>query len=45
MHDDQQGTAVVLLAALKNALKVVNKRMDNIRVVVNGLGAAGLGYL
>ena len=46
MHDDQQGTAVVKLAALKNALKVVNKRMDNIiRVVVNGLGAAGLGCL
>jgi malate dehydrogenase (oxaloacetate-decarboxylating) len=41
MHDDQHGTAVVILAALTNALKVVNKRMDEIRVVVNGLGAAG----
>lgn len=42
MHDDQHGTAVVLLAALTNALKVIGKRMDSIRVVVNGLGAAGL---
>ncbi len=41
MHDDQHGTAVVILAALTNALKVVNKRMDEIRIVVNGLGAAG----
>jgi malate dehydrogenase (oxaloacetate-decarboxylating) len=41
MHDDQHGTAVVILAALSNALKVVGKRMEDIRVVVNGLGAAG----
>jgi malate dehydrogenase (oxaloacetate-decarboxylating) len=41
MHDDQHGTAVVLLAALLNALKVVGKRIDRIKVVVNGLGAAG----
>jgi len=41
MHDDQHGTAVVILAALTNALKVVKKRLDEIRVVVNGLGAAG----
>src|SRR5262247_312432 len=41
MHDDQHGTAVVILAALTNALKVVGKRMEEIRVVVNGLGAAG----
>jgi malate dehydrogenase (oxaloacetate-decarboxylating) len=41
MHDDQHGTAVVLLAALINALKVVGKEMQSIRVVVNGLGAAG----
>ena len=41
MHDDQHGTAVVLLAALINALKVVGKSMHEIRVVVNGLGAAG----
>jgi malate dehydrogenase (oxaloacetate-decarboxylating) len=41
MHDDQHGTAVVLLAALLNALKVVGKRIEAIKVVVNGLGAAG----
>jgi len=41
MHDDQHGTAVVLLAALTNALKVVKKDIANVRVVVNGLGAAG----
>jgi malate dehydrogenase (oxaloacetate-decarboxylating) len=41
MHDDQHGTAVVLLAALLNALKVVNKDIRRVRVVVNGLGAAG----
>jgi malate dehydrogenase (oxaloacetate-decarboxylating) len=42
MHDDQHGTAVVLLAALTNALKVVGKRMEEVRIsVVNGLGAAG----
>src|SRR3990172_1678980 len=43
MHDDQQGTAVVILAALQNALKVVGKRLRDVRVVVNGLGAAGVG--
>jgi malate dehydrogenase (oxaloacetate-decarboxylating) len=42
MHDDQHGTAVVILAALKNALKVTGKRVEDVRVVVNGLGAAGL---
>ncbi len=41
MHDDQHGTAVVLLAALLNALKVVGKDVRTIKVVVNGLGAAG----
>jgi len=41
MHDDQHGTAVVILAALTNALKVVGKQMEDIHVVVNGLGAAG----
>jgi malate dehydrogenase (oxaloacetate-decarboxylating) len=41
MHDDQHGTAVVLLAALINALKVVGKDIRRIKVVVNGLGAAG----
>jgi malate dehydrogenase (oxaloacetate-decarboxylating) len=41
MHDDQHGTAVVILAALTNALTVVGKRIENVRVTVNGLGAAG----
>src|ERR1700754_1470258 len=40
-HDDQHGTAVVVLAALINALKIVGKQMDQIKVVVNGVGAAG----
>ena len=41
-HDDQHGTAVVVLAALINALKIVGKKMDGIKVVVNGVGAAGV---
>lgn len=41
-HDDQHGTAVVVLAALINALKIVGKQMDDIRVVVSGVGAAGV---
>ncbi len=41
-HDDQHGTAVVVLAALLNALKVVGKRLDEISVVVTGVGAAGV---
>ena len=40
-HDDQHGTAIIALAGLTNALKVVGKRLENIRVVVNGAGAAG----
>lgn len=40
-HDDQHGTAVVVCAALINALKIVDKRLDQIKVVVNGAGAAG----
>jgi len=41
-HDDQHGTAVVVLAALINALKIVGKRMEEIKVVVLGIGAAGI---
>ena len=41
-HDDQHGTAVVVLAGLINALKIVNKKMTEIEVVVNGSGAAGI---
>ena len=40
-HDDQHGTAVVVLAALLNALKVVKKNIETAKIVVNGLGAAG----
>jgi malate dehydrogenase (oxaloacetate-decarboxylating) len=41
-HDDQHGTAVVTLAALENALKIVGKHMDELRVVIAGVGAAGV---
>lgn len=40
-HDDQHGTAVVVLAALSNALKVVGKRREDVKVVMSGAGAAG----
>jgi malate dehydrogenase (oxaloacetate-decarboxylating) len=42
VHDDQHGTAVVVLAALKNALKVVGKSIEDARIVVSGAGAAGV---
>lgn len=41
-HDDQHGTAVITLAGLKNALKVVDKKIDNIKIVINGAGAAAI---
>lgn len=41
MHDDQHGTAIVILAALLNAVKVVNKRIEDLKVVISGAGAAG----
>ncbi len=44
-HDDQHGTAVVVLAALTNALKVVGKRMEDITVVTSGAGAAGIAII
>ncbi len=40
-HDDQHGTAIVTLAALRNALKVVGKKIADVRIVVSGVGAAG----
>jgi malate dehydrogenase (oxaloacetate-decarboxylating) len=40
-HDDQHGTAVVVLAALTNALRVVGKELGDVRVVISGVGAAG----
>ncbi|MEY2467799.1 MAG: hypothetical protein QOF21_497 [Actinomycetota bacterium] len=41
-HDDQHGTAVVVLAALRNALKIVDKKMEDLKVVIAGVGAAGV---
>ncbi len=41
-HDDQHGTAIVVLAALMNACKVVDKRLDELRIVITGVGAAGV---
>ena len=41
-HDDQHGTAIVTMAALINALKIVDKKMEEIQVVINGAGAAGI---
>lgn len=41
-HDDQHGTAIVTLAALFNALKLVKKSLDSVRIVINGAGAAGV---
>ena len=41
-HDDQHGTAIVVAAALINALKVVGKKMNSVRVVISGAGAAGI---
>lgn len=41
-HDDQHGTAIVVVAGLLNALKVVGKRIEDVRIVVNGIGAAGV---
>ena len=40
-HDDQHGTAIVVTAALINALKIVGKRLEDVRVVCLGVGAAG----
>jgi malate dehydrogenase (oxaloacetate-decarboxylating) len=41
-HDDQHGTAVVVLAALRNALALVEKRIEDLKIVVSGVGAAGV---
>ena len=40
-HDDQHGTAIVVLAALKNSLKLVKKNLSECKIVINGVGAAG----
>ena len=44
-HDDQHGTAIVVGAGLLNALKVVNKKLSDIKIVVNGAGAAGIAIV
>lgn len=41
-HDDQHGTAIIVLAALINALKITGKQLEDLRVVINGVGAAGV---
>lgn len=41
-HDDQHGTAIVVLAALYNALKLVAKELEEVKIVINGAGAAGI---
>ncbi|MDJ0648925.1 MAG: NAD-dependent malic enzyme [Xenococcaceae cyanobacterium MO_188.B19] len=41
-HDDQHGTAIVVLAALYNALKLVGKDLESVKIVINGAGAAGI---
>ncbi len=40
-HDDQHGTAIVVLAALQNALKIVNKKPEDLKIILSGAGAAG----
>ena len=44
-HDDQHGTAIVALAAMRNALKVVGKRLEDVKLVMSGAGAAGTAIL
>jgi malate dehydrogenase (oxaloacetate-decarboxylating) len=44
-HDDQHGTAIVVMAALTNALRVVGKKLDSVRIVMSGAGAAGTAIL
>jgi malate dehydrogenase (oxaloacetate-decarboxylating) len=45
MHDDQHGTAVVTLAGIINALKVTGKKFEDLKVVINGAGAAGMAII
>ncbi len=43
-HDDQDGTAIILVAGLMNALQIVGKKMDEIKICINGAGAAGIAF-
>ena len=42
IHDDQHGTAIVVFAGLRNALKIVNKELNKLKIVISGVGAAGV---
>lgn len=44
-HDDQHGTAVIMLAGLINALKVIGKRLEDLKIVTSGAGAAGIAII
>ncbi len=44
-HDDQHGTAIVVSAGLRNALKLINKNKENVKIVINGAGAAGVSIM
>ena len=44
-HDDQHGTAIVCLAGLINAIHIANKKIEDIKIVLNGVGAAGVACL
>lgn len=44
-HDDQHGTAIIVAAGLKNACLLSNRKLDEIKVVFNGAGAAGIACL
>lgn len=45
MHDDQHGTAVVTLAGMINAMRVTGRKLDNLKIVINGSGAAGVAVV
>ena len=45
MHDDQHGTAIISAAALLNGLELVKKKIDKVKIVVNGAGAAAISCL
>ncbi|MDR7666271.1 NADP-dependent malic enzyme [Methanosarcina sp. Z-7115] len=45
VHDDQHGTAIVVFAGLLNALKIVNKDLNKLKIVISGIGAAGVAIL
>ena len=44
-HDDQHGTAIVVLAGVINSLKILNKKKDKVKILVNGVGAAGVSII